>query len=148
MQKSNLLQQTLEKVGIEYKPTEFPHCGLHCSLVLNQDDLQPLCRALKSAGFFIETVTAVDKIKEDIFDCIYLFNHYDEALRLLIRIPVPRSLPSQPSIGKIFPGAVWHERETSEMFGIQYKGCPDTRHLLLPEDAEFHPLCKDFNGLQ
>lgn len=147
MEKTNLLQATLEKIGIEYKPTEFPNCGLHCSLVIEQDQLKPLATALSRSGFFIETVTAVDKIKENIFDCIYLFNHYEHSLRLLIRIPIPRSLPSQPSIGKIFPGAVWHERETSEMFGIKYEGCPDTRNLLLPEEAEFHPLCKDFNGL-
>jgi NADH:ubiquinone oxidoreductase subunit C len=32
------------------------------------------------------------------------------------------------------------------MFGIRFDGCPDTRNLLLEEDAGFHPLRKDFRG--
>ncbi len=147
METTNPLQRALDKVGIEYQPTEFPNSGLHCSLVLEKEQIQPLARALAGGGFFIETVTAVDKIKDKVFECIYLFNHYEESLRLLIRISLPRSRAVQPSIGKIFPGAVWHERETTEMFGIRFDGCPDNRNLLLPEDADFHPLCKDFSGV-
>ncbi len=147
MQVNNPLQQALNSVGIEYRPTEFPNIGLHCSLVLERNQLEPLALSLSRAGFFIETVTAVDKVQDGIFECVYFFNHYDEALRLLIRIPIPRSHPVQSSIGKIFPGAVWHERETAEMFGIKFEGCPDTRNFLLPEDADFHPLRKDFSGV-
>ncbi len=144
---NNPLQKALDKAGIEYQPTEFPNSGLHCSLVLDKEQVQPLARALSRNGFFIETVTAVDKLKDEIFECVYLFNHYEESLRLLVRVSLPRNGAVQPSIGKIFPGAVWHERETTEMFGIRFEGCLDSRNLLLPEDADFHPLCKDFSGV-
>ncbi len=147
MAMNNPLQKALAKADIEYQPTEFPGSGLHCSLVLDKEQVQPLARALARNGFFIETVTALDKLKEGTFECIYLFNHYEESLRLLVRVSLSRNRPVQPSIGKIFPGAVWHERETTEMFGIRFEGCPDSRNLLLPEDADFHPLCKDFSGV-
>ncbi len=35
------------------------------------------------------------------------------------------------SISTIFPGATWHERETSEMFGVRFDGLGDERPLLL-----------------
>ncbi len=146
MQGSNRLEKALAEAGIEYRPTEFPNTGLHCSLSLGPDLVRPLATALRSNGFFIETVTAVDLLQENRFEGIYLFNHYDDPLRLLVRVPVERSRPVLPSIGGIFPGAVWHERETAEMFGITFQDCPDSRNLLLPEDADYHPLRKDFTG--
>jgi NADH-quinone oxidoreductase subunit C len=44
----------------------------------------------------------------------------------------------------IWAGANWHERETSEMFGIGFVGHPDPRHIYLPGDFEGFPLRKDF----
>lgn len=35
------------------------------------------------------------------------------------------------SLADIFPAATWHERETAEMFGIDFVGHPDLRPLLL-----------------
>ncbi len=44
----------------------------------------------------------------------------------------------------IWAGANWHERETAEMFGIEFVGHPDLRHMYLPGDFEGFPLRKDF----
>lgn len=44
----------------------------------------------------------------------------------------------------IYPGADWHERETWEMYGIDFVGHPAMRHLYLPNDFEGNPLRKDF----
>jgi NADH-quinone oxidoreductase subunit C len=41
-------------------------------------------------------------------------------------------------------GADWHEREAWEMFGIEFDGHPNLRHLYLPGQFEGHPLRKDF----
>jgi len=43
-----------------------------------------------------------------------------------------------------YSGANWHERETREMFGIEFTGHPDPRNLYLPMEFEGHPLRKDF----
>ena len=54
-----------------------------------------------------------------------------------------------PSLTGIFRGAAWHERETHEMFGIDFDGFDDgtglgLRPLLLPDGFEGTPLRKSF----
>ena len=44
----------------------------------------------------------------------------------------------------MYAGANWHERETHEMFGIDFAGHTDLRNIYLPTDFEGHPLRKDF----
>ena len=44
----------------------------------------------------------------------------------------------------IYAGANWHERETHEMFGIDFTGHPDLRNMYLPTEFEGFPLRKDF----
>jgi NADH-quinone oxidoreductase subunit C len=44
----------------------------------------------------------------------------------------------------IYAGANWHERETHEMFGIDFSGHPDLRNIYLPGEFEGYPLRKDF----
>jgi NADH-quinone oxidoreductase subunit C len=49
------------------------------------------------------------------------------------------------SIVDIYPGAAWHERETFEMFGVDFAGHPGgLTGLLLPPEFEGHPLRKEF----
>ncbi len=63
---------------------------------------------------------------------------------VLVRTLVSHDAPTAPSIVDVYPGAAWHERETHEMFGIDFPGHPDLAPLLLPPEFEGHPLRKDF----
>jgi hypothetical protein len=61
---------------------------------------------------------------------------------------VPDGQPA-PSLTGVFAGAAWYERETFEMFGIDFAGYHDRvgapiRPLLLPEGFEGNPLKKSF----
>ena len=142
---SECIRRVLKDAGLEFLPAQYNKTGVHCELTLIPEALRNLVEKLKVHGFFLESVTAVDKIDDDLIEGWYLFNHYDEAARLQIKIPTPRLKPVLPSIAAIYEGAVWHEREAAEFFGITFEGATDTRHLLLPENAEFHPLRKDFS---
>ncbi|MBT2492431.1 NADH-quinone oxidoreductase subunit C [Streptomyces sp. ISL-96] len=64
--------------------------------------------------------------------------------RLLLRTTVPHSAPAVPSAVEVYAGAEWHERETHEMFGVDFTGHPHLVPLLLPDGFEGHPLRKDF----
>ena len=52
--------------------------------------------------------------------------------------------PSVPSLYGLFRGADWQERETFDMFGIQFEGHPHPKRLLMPEDWKGWPLRKDY----
>jgi NADH-quinone oxidoreductase subunit C len=52
--------------------------------------------------------------------------------------------PSVPSITSLWPSANWHERETFDMFGIQFTSHPDLRRILMWDGYPYHPLRKEF----
>jgi len=48
------------------------------------------------------------------------------------------------SITELFGGAEWHERETHDMFGIDFAGNPNLSPIYLPEGFIGHPLLKSY----
>jgi NADH:ubiquinone oxidoreductase subunit C len=64
--------------------------------------------------------------------------------RLLVRTTVPHEAAVLATATGVYAGAGWHERETHEMFGVDFAGHPHLVPLLLPEEFEGHPLRKDF----
>ena len=63
-------------------------------------------------------------------------------VRLKVRLPADDLVC--PTISDLVPAANWHERETAEMFGVEFEGHPLPVKLLLHEPFEGHPLRKDF----
>ncbi|WP_186832072.1 NADH-quinone oxidoreductase subunit C, partial [Streptomyces sp. ISID311] len=64
--------------------------------------------------------------------------------RLIVRTTVPHEAAALPTAVEVYAGAGWHERETHEMFGVDFTGHPHLVPLLLPDSFEGHPLRKDF----
>jgi len=64
--------------------------------------------------------------------------------RIRVRVQVPESDPTLPSLFDLHPGAEAHERETYDMFGISFTDHPDMTRILMPEDWIGHPLRKDY----
>ena len=69
--------------------------------------------------------------------------------RVLLRTRLPEAEPSVDSATSVWPGAAWHERETHEMFGVEFAAFDDgtaqgLRPLLLPDGFEGTPLRKSF----
>lgn len=121
--------------------------GYHLDAQVAPGQLIDAVSILDRAEFFIEAITGVDWIKEGQFEIIYDFSRYDfDLCRVVIRTRVPRETPVVPTITGIYAGANWHERETHDFFGIKFNGHPHLVPLLLPEDADFHPLRKDFKA--
>jgi NADH-quinone oxidoreductase subunit C len=70
-------------------------------------------------------------------------------VRLIARTRLPAGDLTVTSVTDLWPGAAWHERETHEMFGVEFTGFDDgsglgLRPLLLPDGFEGTPLRKSF----
>jgi NADH-quinone oxidoreductase subunit C len=97
------------------------------------------------------------ELRCDFFDWLSAVDELDAGFRLvahlwsttlrhgvLVRALIGRETPAIDSVVDLYPGAAWHERETHEMFGIDFPGNPDLAPLLLPPEFEGHPLRKEF----
>jgi NADH-quinone oxidoreductase subunit C len=82
--------------------------------------------------------------KEVRFEVVYHLYSIRHRHTLRIKAEVPEDDPSLDSVVSIWDGANWHERECYDMFGITFRGHPNLRRILLPEDWEGHPLRKDY----
>ncbi|MHC1697910.1 MAG: NADH-quinone oxidoreductase subunit C [Geobacteraceae bacterium] len=103
-------------------------------------------RILDQALFALEAITGIDWLKQGQMEIVYDFSHFASGKRVAVRTFLQRDKAELPSLVTIYPSADWHEREAHDFFGILFSGHPDLTPLLLPEDADFHPLRKDFTG--
>ncbi|MFL6111871.1 MAG: NADH-quinone oxidoreductase subunit C [Catenulispora sp.] len=114
--------------------------------VAPEDWLTTLEQARDRGYTFFDWLTAVDEQAAgfDVFAHIAKIDGADKATRLLVRTRIPQDKPELPSAVGVYRGANWHERETSEMFGVTFTGHPNPIPLLLPDGFDGHPLRKDF----
>jgi len=52
--------------------------------------------------------------------------------------------PHVQSVTGVYPTADFHERETWDMFGVQFDGHPALTRILMPDDWDGHPQRKDY----
>ena len=64
--------------------------------------------------------------------------------RIRVKTYLAEADPAVPSITGLHPSAGWYERETYDMYGINFMGHPDLRRLLTDYDFVGFPLRKDF----
>ncbi|CAG36048.1 NADH-quinone oxidoreductase subunit C [Desulfotalea psychrophila] len=156
---SSIKEQTQEKLASLFadhstatplpfvEESDYSICGYYLNIVVSPDLLIETVTVLDELGYFLESITGVDWPKEEEIESVYDFNRYDEhSFRIVIRTRTSRDTPVIPSITSVYNGANWHERETRDFFGIDFTGHPHLIPLLLPEDADFHPLLKDFKA--
>ncbi|MEV6285484.1 NADH-quinone oxidoreductase subunit C [Kribbella sp. NPDC051770] len=95
---------------------------------------------------FFDFLTASDELTDGFRVVTHLADFWGGAHvdHLLVRTLVPRDGAALPTLSEVYAGANWHERETHEMFGIDFPGHPNLVPLLLPDEFEGNPLRKEF----
>ena len=125
---------------------DFAARGFHLDLSIPAADVVSVAQRLYAHEFSLDTMTGVDWMKLDQMEVVYDFVHFTTNLHVVVRCRVPRANPELATISSVFQGALWHERETHDFFGIRFLGHPNLVPFLLPEDATYHPLRKDYAG--
>lgn len=124
---------------------DYAKTGYHLEAAALPAQMPDVAQAMLAADCFLESFTAVDL--GEAFDLVYHFASFDELCRTAVHVPLGKK-KGMPTISHIYPGADWYEREVFDLFGIHFFNHPNLKRLLLPEDADFHPLLKDFGASQ
>ena len=131
---------------LPFQAVDYSLRGYHLDANVSPDRVVNAAVELDGEGFALDTITGVDWVAQNQMEIIYDYFHPSTGLRVEIRSRIGRDDPQLPSISEVFPGAGWHEREAHDFFGIRFSGHPNLAPFLLPEDATYHPLRKDFSA--
>jgi NADH-quinone oxidoreductase subunit C len=105
------------------------------------------CRFLKNERQFVRlsTITGVDWFPaEPRFEVVYHLHSLAKNARLRVKCRLTGDRPEIESVTTVWRSAGWYERETFDLFGIQFHQHPDLRRIMLPDDWDGHPLRKDY----
>ena len=117
------------------------------TLWIDPAKIVPVCQFLKAKrGYVIlEHITAVDWYpSEPRFEVVYHIYCMERKQRLRLKARVSGENPSIASVTSVWRSSNWYERETFDLFGVQFKGHPNLRRIVLPDDWQGHPLRKDY----
>jgi NADH-quinone oxidoreductase subunit C len=136
----------LAHLPLPFQGVDYAAKGYHADATVTPDQVVFAAEQLDKEGFALDTITGVDWLAQGQMEVVYDYFHPNRPLRAVVRTRIARENPEIETISKVFPGANWHERETHDFFGIHFRGHPNLTPFLLPEDATFHPLKKDFTS--
>ena len=90
-------------------------------------------------------VTGVDYGSGQPVEVVYQMYSTTHKRAIRLRCPLPLDALEIDSVVDLWRAADWLEREVYDLFGVTFRGHPDLRRILMPDDyAEGHPLRKDF----
>ncbi|MBT3285479.1 NADH-quinone oxidoreductase subunit C [Candidatus Bathyarchaeota archaeon] len=90
---------------------------------------------------------AIDYPEENRMEMNYYLDSPDSDFIVIYRVHLARDDLVLPTMTTVWEAMSFHERETKEMFGIDFEGHENMVALLLPPDWKGgYPLRKDFKG--
>jgi NADH-quinone oxidoreductase subunit C len=116
------------------------------TLVVEPAQIGEVLEFLRARGFrFLASVHGVDYYPDE----PRLGVHYEmldmhEVDRLTVKVRVPTSEATMPSVVAKWPTADHQEREVYDMFGVVFEGHPNLERILMPTDYEGWPQRRDF----
>jgi NADH-quinone oxidoreductase subunit C len=151
-----------EQTAPDAAPTELHGCPVSDSrgqVVVHptREQYVPLVKALLDDGYeMCADLTAADYLQHmdrplpaavarERFEVVVNLLSLTLRQRVRLRVQVPESDPTVPSLFDLYPGTEAMEREVYDMFGIEFADHPDLTRILMPEDWEGFPLRKDYD---
>ena len=78
------------------------------------------------------------------FDVVYHLYSIGRGQRVRLKVGVEEDETTIASVTGIWASANWAERETYDLYGIEFAGHPNMTRILMPDDWQGHPLRKDY----
>jgi NADH-quinone oxidoreductase subunit C len=119
------------------------------TLHVQPDKVAELCQHLRDdAEHRYELLLGVSGVDfpdtPDRFHVVYHLMSMTYRRRLRLETAVTEADPHVASVCGVYPTADFHERETWDMFGVQFDGHPALTRILMPDDWPGHPQRKDY----
>ena len=151
IEKRGSISQNLIKDGIPNQSLISDHIGIE-NISVEPSNLYEAVSTLRNYGFnYLQCQGGYDEGPGKNLVSFYHFITVDDfhkietikEIRLKVFLKRDSDL-SIPSLYKIFKGSDWQERETYDMYGINFIDHPNPKRLLMPEDWRGWPLRKDY----
>jgi NADH-quinone oxidoreductase subunit C len=122
------------------------------TLVIDPQRIRAVLAHLRAQGYaFMASVHGVDYYPEEPrLGVIYELLDMRRVDRITVKLRVPTDQPEVDSatpdtpLQAGWPTANHQEREVYDMLGVVFRGHPDLRRILMPEDYAGHPQRRDF----
>jgi NADH-quinone oxidoreductase subunit C len=118
----------------------------HATLEIDPQAVVAVLAALRQRGYaFLSSVHGVDYYPEEPrLGVLYELLDMSRVDRVAVKLRLPSDAAEVDSVTPQWPTANHQEREVYDMFGVVFRGHPDLRRILMPEDYEGHPQRRDF----
>ena len=112
------------------------------------DAVEHVCRLQEYPHLAIISSSDLGAEVELIYHFTIYYGYHLEELSLGLRVKMPKNDLRIPTVTDLVPGAIFTERETQEMMGVEVLGIPDGRRLFIAEDVPegVYPWRKDETG--
>jgi NADH-quinone oxidoreductase subunit C len=116
------------------------------TLIVDPAKIRPVLASLRERGYsFLASVHGVDYYPhEPRLGVHYELLDMSAVDRITVKLQVSTDAPEVDSVTPEWRTANHQEREVYDMFGVVFRGHPDLRRILMPEDYEGHPQRRDF----
>ncbi|MEO1590965.1 MAG: NAD(P)H-quinone oxidoreductase subunit J [Cyanobacteria bacterium J06632_22] len=138
----------LTEQGFEHESLAPDHANVEMIRV-EPEFLLPFCTALYAYGFnYLQCQGAYDagpgKALVSFYHLTKVSDNASQPQEVRIKVFLDRQAPKVASVYWIWRSADWQERESYDMYGIDYEGHPNLKRILMPEDWQGWPLRKDY----
>lgn len=119
------------------------------TVVVKPERIVEICRTLRddpTLSFrYLSLIAAIDYYPQSPrFAVVYnLYSHRNHD-RITLKAFLDDAAPVIDSVTSVWSTADWHEREAYDLMGIRFKGHPNLRRILLPQQWKGFPLRKEY----
>ena len=131
--------ETLEALRVRFGATDYA-----LGVELPAEQLTAALRALRDVHGYRYYVLSSATDRGAQLEVVHGVRDLDGGDTLFVKVVLPKERAELDTIALIYSGAEWYEREILDLFGIAFRGHPDPRRILMPDEYVGHPLLKEF----
>jgi NADH-quinone oxidoreductase subunit C len=146
---SEVSSEQLAELVSASESADYGATGFHHTHTSSIELMPKVAELFLQAGYILEMITCQDIREEhEVMRLCYTFNRLEAVDRHLFHADLNPDTQEAPTLCGIYGGANWFEREVYDMYGVRFADHPELERLLLPEDADFFALRKDFGRME